>query len=259
VGLAGTKPKKIIDCAKWLQAVVRAEDVIVANHRWRAVSEIVQARLLGVAILLRGFSAPDQAAILAKWERVSFRIYGLGAMDARTKVGEYTRLAWAIINDHLSAAQVLDELTVLGSDYPISAVIEQFDASNCYDNWTEELRYLFYRYDEYLARKVGTKLNETQWNKIWSEDPAKSIEHIQPQSSGMSYIHRLGNLMMLAPSVNSSLKDTDPSLKAERYRSCGLLSGIEVGKLIGNGKWNKAAVEAREQKLLSWAKIEWKD
>jgi hypothetical protein len=75
----------------------------------------------------------------------------------------------------------------------------------------------------------------------------------------MSYIHRLGNLMMLAPSVNSSLKDTDPSLKAERYRSCGLLSGIEVGKLIGNGKWNKAAVEAREQKLLSWAKIEWKD
>jgi hypothetical protein len=56
VGLAGTKPKQIIDCAKWLQAVVRAEDVIVANHRWRAVSEIVQARLLGVAILLRSYA-----------------------------------------------------------------------------------------------------------------------------------------------------------------------------------------------------------
>jgi hypothetical protein len=180
-------------------------------------------------------------------------------MDARTKVGDYTRLAWAIINDRLSAAQVLEELTTLGSDYPISAVIEESDPSNCYDNWTEELRYFFYRYDEYLARKAGTKLNETQWNKIWSEDPAKSVEHIQPQSSGMSYIHRLGNLMMLAPSVNSSLKDADPALKAERYRSSGLLSGIEVGKLIANGKWNKAAVEAREQKLLSWAKIEWKD
>jgi hypothetical protein len=126
-----------------LQAVVRAEDAIVTNHRWRAVSEIVQARLLGVAILLRAFSASDQAAILAKWERVSFRIYGLGAMDARTKVGDYTRLAWAIVNNHLSAAQVLEELTTLGSDYPISAVIEQFDPSNCYDNWTEELRYFF--------------------------------------------------------------------------------------------------------------------
>jgi hypothetical protein len=54
VSLAGTKPKKIIDCAKWLQAVVNAEDKLLANHRWRAVTRILQARLTAAKVLLRG-------------------------------------------------------------------------------------------------------------------------------------------------------------------------------------------------------------
>ncbi|MGB3490221.1 MAG: DUF262 domain-containing protein [Xanthobacteraceae bacterium] len=256
---AGTKSKKIVDCAKWLQAVVKAEDRLLSNHRWRAVTQILQARLVAIAVLLRGLSAADQKEILGRWERVSFRIYGLSGMDARTKVGDYTRLAWSITNENLSRADILSRLSALGKDYPISEVIDDFDPSNCYEGWTEQLRYLLYRYDEHLAVEAGEKINEHQWNKIWAEEPAKSVEHIKPQSSGVSYMHHLGNLMMLPLGINSKLKDKDPTIKAETYRTCGLLESIAVASLLKKRKWDKAAVEKRALEILTWARTQWKD
>jgi Protein of unknown function (DUF1524) len=256
VALAGGKPKQIIDCAKWVQAVTTAEDKLLAHPRWRAVTNILQARLVAIAVLLRRFPAAEESEVLGRWERVSFRIYGLMCEDARTKVGDYTRLAWSIINEELSSKDILHRLSEIGKDYSIDRVLDQFDPSNCYENWTEELRYFLYRYDERLA---GGKPNESQWNKIWMEEPAKSIEHIKPQSSEVSYLHHLGNLMMLPPGVNSRLKDKEPALKEETYESCGLLSSIEVAKLLKKEKWSKATVEARASKLLQWAKTQWKD
>jgi hypothetical protein len=207
VQVAGTKPKQTIDCAKWLQGVVSAEDRLLANHRWRAVTQILQARLVAIAVLLRNFPASEEVDILGRWERISFRIYGLTAEDARTKVGDYTELAWSIANERLPASDIMKRLSALGKDYPIAAVIDEWcDPTNAYEGWTEELRYFFYRYDEHLARKAGHKLNENQWNKIWEVEPSRSVEHIKPQSSGVSYMHHLGNLMMLPPGVNSKLK-----------------------------------------------------
>jgi hypothetical protein len=260
VGLAGTKPKQIIDCAKWLQSVVNAEDKLLANHRLRAVTQILQARLVAIAVLLRNFPSAEEASILGRWERITFRIYGLCDEDARTKVGQYTTLAWNITNDKLPASAIMDRLSDIGKDHPISRVIDEwFDPSNAYESWTDELRYFLYRYDEHLALKAGQKVNESQWNKIWAVEPAKSVEHIRPQSSGVSYMHHLGNLMMLPPGVNSKLRDLDPVEKAETYRTCGLLSAVGVAKLVEKEKWNKGTVEARAQRLLSWARTEWQD
>ena len=101
VELSGTKPKETIGCAQWLQAVVKAEERL-AKHRWRAVTRILQARLVAISVLLRGFSEVEETKILGRWESVTFRIYGLGRMDARAKVGDYTRLAWSITNEKLS-------------------------------------------------------------------------------------------------------------------------------------------------------------
>jgi uncharacterized protein DUF262/uncharacterized protein DUF1524 len=260
VGIAGKKPKEIIDCAKWLQAVVNAEDRLLAHNRWRAVTQILQARLVAIAVLLRKFSSSEEGEILGRWERISFRIYGLAGEDARTKVGDYTELAWSIINEKLSASEIMKALSELGKDYPIATVIDEWcDPTDAYDGWTEELRYFFYRYEEHLARKAGQKLNETQWNRIWELEPSRSVEHIKPQSSGVSYMHHLGNLMMLPPGVNSKLKDNDPAKKAETYKTCGLLSSIEVAKLVEKDRWDKGAVEARASELLAWAKTQWKD
>ncbi len=200
---------------------------------------------------------------MGRWERVTFRIYGLGGNDAKKKVGDYTSLAWSIINEKLQTPDIMRRLSEIGKDHSISAVMENIAKTksyeDCYEGWTEELRYFFYRYDEHLATKAGEKLNEFQWNKIWGDEPAKSVEHIKPQSSDVSYMHNLGNLMMLPPGVNSRLKDDDPVSKAKEYRTCGLRSSIEVAKLIEKHKWDRAAVEARAQRLLAWARTQWQD
>jgi Protein of unknown function (DUF1524) len=66
-------------------------------------------------------------------------------------------------------------------------------------------------------------------------------------------------LMMLTPGVNSKLQDIEPAKKVETYRTSGLLASIEVAQLIEKGTWNKASVEARGRRLLSWARTEWGD
>ena len=53
-------PRKVVDLSKWLLSVTCAEDRVLSNHRWHAVSRIVQARLVAVAVFLRGFAESDR-------------------------------------------------------------------------------------------------------------------------------------------------------------------------------------------------------
>ena len=200
--------RKVVEMSKWLLSVTRAEDRVLSNHRWRAVSRIVQARLVAIAVLLRGFNADEEREVLRRWESVAFRIYGLGGEDARAHVGDFIRLAWDITNEKQTPDDILVALTKIGKDYPISETIKRLANTDCYDGWTEELRYLFCRYEEYISERQGQKLNEAQWNRIWETEPSRSIEHIRPQSKGPwtprtsgVYVHRLGNLVLLPPGV----------------------------------------------------------
>ncbi len=85
---AGCKgsPKNVIDCTKWLLSVTHAEDRLLGDRRLAAVTNIVQARLVAIAVLLRKFPLAQEKPILRSWESVTFRIFGLGGRDARTKV-----------------------------------------------------------------------------------------------------------------------------------------------------------------------------
>jgi hypothetical protein len=181
-------------------------------------------------------------------------------------VGDYVRLAWRITNETLSSAAILEQLSLLGKEVPMKNVISELRNRDCYQGWTEQLRYLFFRYEEHLAKHAGQSLNESQWNRIWADEPSKSIEHIRPRSKGSEdpktkgiFVHRLGNLMMLPPGTNSKLQDKDPREKAATYQSCGLLLSVEVGKFVKAAKWDHKAVEKREQRLIKWASSEWQD
>jgi len=260
-------PRGVVDCSKWVLKVTKTESRLLNNERITAATRIVQARLLAVAILLRGFPESDERRLSREWENVTFRIYGLGRFDARQKVGDYVRLAWKITNENLKAEKVIEEIQKLGIDdeFAIRSVVKNLHNKDCYKDWSEELRYFLYRYEEYLAQKAGQTINEGMWNRIWNVDPSKSIEHIFPQSRGSDspstsgiYVHRLGNLIMLPPGVNSKLQDLLPSQKAATYATQGLLQAIEVSKLIAKGKWNRAAVKKREKQLIRWATQEWR-
>jgi len=117
-----------------------------------------------------------------------------------------------------------------------------------------------YRYEEHLSAKNRQKFSNEQWERIWMASVSDSIEHIWAQSKAPEKSkHRLGNLVLLPPRLNSSLQDKEPADKADDYRKTGLLIAQEVADAIGAGKWSTKAVAAREDALLKWAKLEWAD
>ena len=257
---AGDRLATIVKAAKWLKRVV-AKVVDLHNDRRRAaVTRIGQARFLAIAIKLRGFDDQTERTLLGAWERATFRIFTLAGKDSRSKVGEYVRLGYDVLNSELTPEQILAGIADLADGFDIDDLIGENTWDEWYGSYNEEIRYLLFRYEEHLARESGVKINESQWAKVWATDPARSIEHIMPQSSDKSYIHGLGNLTMLPPNVNSSLRDKPPKDKAARYLECGMQATMDVGRAIQSGtKWNEGAVKARAKLIEKFVRAEWGD
>lgn len=248
--------------ATWMLDVTKACDSVIASHRLNAVTRISQARLLAVAINLRSdISDQDKRNVLARWENVTFRIYGMLGNDARTRVGDYVRLAWRVVNEELSTKEIATQIAEIGADFPISNAVEALRSENCYEGWETELRYFMFRYEEHLSKKKGMNFSNDQWQKIWMASPSDSIEHVFPKSKAPEkQKHRIGNLVLLPPKLNSKLSNKDAKSKADDYIKTGLLVAGRVAELIKtNGGWSKAEIEAWEDELLGWAEREWAD
>jgi len=266
---AGEDPANAIDLSHWLLAVARAVDEFLEDAtRAQAAVRVAHARLVAVAVLLRDFDAEEQRALLDAWEQVSFRIFGLCRKDARSKVGDYVRLAWEISANEADVGEIREELDRIGSDdeeHGIEWAVEHTRDHNCYEGWEEELRYLLFRYEQHLAGQKGTELTNEQWNRVWATSPAKSIEHVLPQSKGSDrrdeddvFVHRLGNLTMLPPGLNSQLRDRDPIEKVDEYRETGLLITSDVARRIEDaGGWGVEQVAEREDQILEWIRETW--
>jgi Protein of unknown function (DUF1524)/Protein of unknown function DUF262 len=252
-------PLKAVDTSRWILKVSdEVEKFLREMHRSKAVTRIAHARLLAVAIGLANFPPRSKDNLFRVWEKISFRVFGLCRKDARTQVGEYVRLAWECANNEITHHEVEDRLLKIGSgdrEHSIDWAIENIKDTNCYENWEEELRYLMYRYEEHRAD--GTFTNE-QWNRIWEQSASHSIEHIHPQSAEKKFVHRLGNLMILPPGLNSKLSSKKPIDKVENYRATGLHAAREVADLIeAEGGWGSAQVVQREQSILEWVRATW--
>lgn len=258
---AGTSLKSIAKVGFELSDIVAAVYKLHNDVRLNAVTRIVNARFVATAILLRKFEYSIEQKLLGKWERVTFRIYALGGADTRHKVGDYVRLGYDILSNKITDDEIEKRLNDIGEGYEIEKLLSDPDYWNeCYTWWGEELRYLLFRYDEYLSEKSGEQLNSIQWSKIWLDDASKSIEHIMPQSSGEEYIHHLGNLTMLQPGVNSSLQDQPPKQKAATYVACGIKATAAVGsQIIAGLVWNEEAVRARAAEIEEFVRKEWAD
>lgn len=258
----------VIETTDWLKDVTFALDAIEHDHRLSGVTGIAQARMVAVAIDLRGDLTPsEREAVRRKWEKVTFRVYGFSGEDARKRVGEYVRLAWDIINQNLSADGILARLTEIGAQFPVDQVVDNLKGEDCYNYWGVQLLYFFRRYEEHLAEKNKAVFNNEQWNRIWQKSPSNSIEHIRPQSEYSSddypKMHSIGNLMILPPGLNSKLQDKPVSEKADEYTKTGLFLAREVADLVAQwnieSHWTPEAIEEREQALLDWARQEWAD
>ena len=258
-----------IKVSNWLLDVTSAYYKLLNDMRStkKAVAKNVQARLLGLAIILRGYSPEVEEKLLDQREKTTFRIFGLCRTDARREKSAYVQLAWKTWNDpNFKADTILTDLKNLGANYDIEKTFGEIP--NCYTRWSEELRYLLYRYEEHLAKQQRLSLNNAQWKSIWDDSAANSIEHILPQSSGSQeplepdqngiFVHRLGNLMLLPPDDNSSAGDQEPTTKVNVYQRPNLLVVNEVIKTIEceNG-WGLEQIEAREKRLIKWISETW--
>lgn len=254
--------KGVRHVATWMLDVTKACDSVLASHRLNAVTRISQARLLAVAINLRSdIPLQDKTKILTRWESVTFRIYGMLGNDARTRVGDYVRLAWRVVNQKLSVKEITAGIKAIGADFPITDAVDALRNENCYDGWETELRYFMFRYEEHLSKIKGMNFSNDQWQKIWMASPSDSIEHVLPKSKASEkQKHRIGNLVLLPPRLNSKLHTNDAKTKADDYVKTGLLVAGRVAELIKtNGGWTKKEIEAWENELLDWALTEWAD
>ena len=252
-----------IETSDWLLAVTESVDRLHADRRRSAVTQIAHARLVAVALNLRDDIADeDKQKILSRWEKVTFRIYGIYGKDARSAVGDYVRLAWDIENRGLSAERIMSAISSIGKPYPSTerTVADELGGVNVYGERLSlgELRYFFNRYEEHLAREAGQNFDNEQWNRIWEANAADSIEHILPQRADVEHIHWLGNLTLLPPKLNSKLQDRGPKVKAQAYRKTGLLVAEDAARRVRTkGRWSKQKILRREREMLRWAAREW--
>ena len=260
-----------IKISKWLGEVTNKVNRFLEDmrHSREAVTKISHARLLAVAIILRNFSPDQEKKLLDQWEKTSFRIFGLCRKDARTGVGDYVRLAWDTFNNtELNADDISGRMQNIseGQDHNIESALRQLENSNCYEGWEDELRYLLFRYEENLAEQQGQTFDNEQWDRIWQRSAAQSIEHILPQSRGSQeplenqegvFVHRLGNLLLLRPGLNSQLNDLEPEAKVDKYIRTGLFIAAEVARTIERDGWGIEQIKEREQQLLEWIRRNW--
>ena len=224
--------------------------------------------MVATAVNLRDdFSESEKAEILEKWEKITFRVYGMFRRDARWAVGHYVRLAWRVVNESLSSKQVLEELSQIGKNFPVEEAVENLRNANCYTYWGEELRYFLHKYEQHLSKQEGQNFDNEQWHRIWEATSARSVEHIRPQNwwisrgkvSDEGMMHSLGNLILLPPGLNSKLQDKSPRKKADSYNKTGLLIARDVADSVVKSGWTLKKIRERESQLIEWALQEWAD
>jgi hypothetical protein len=273
---------RVTDVTLWLLDIAQALKDLYTNKRIAAVTDIAHARLVAVAVKMRSdLSEQDRAEILNEWEKVTFRIFGLFHKDARTAVGDYTRLAHRIFNsDRRTKQEIVSELRSIGKAYPIKDAINGLKGADWYNRREEDLRYLLYRYEESLAAAAGTawkpatndqeKAKEEEiWVRIWEATPATTIEHIYPQQPGDGwhslgrdeynrYVNCLGNLILLPPGLNSmALNKTFAEKKAVYRQDEASLPRFVKNEILPLKEWNKRTIVERENRLLKWIEQAW--
>ncbi|NQT21293.1 MAG: HNH endonuclease, partial [Planctomycetes bacterium] len=267
------EPTKVVEVSTWLYDVATSLDNLYKNPRLSAVTDIAHARLLAVSLMqTSALQHEGRQQMLELWEKVSFRIFSLFRRDSRTAVGDYVRAAHRIHTSKLKTeGDIRDAIKQIAKDYPVDqAVREMKKGADCYNGWELDLRYFLYRYEEYLCELEGGGIASELWEQIWQSSPNTSIEHIHPQTRNAVWrgklgrgrysleanVNRLGNLLLLPPNVNSSAGQKSFAEKKRIYKKNYLRMHNDV---LSVKDWTKQAIDARETKLLEWARNEWAD
>jgi hypothetical protein len=113
-------------------------------------------------------------------------------------------------------------------------------------------RYVLWQYENSL-REEAKDLSKLGLKRYKSYN---TIEHIKPQNSGLSYIHKLGNLALLTQSDNSKASDNEFTEKKEgvysKYydrKNSDKLKLLQYRDIISKNDWGEQQVTERFRKI----------
>lgn len=254
--------------AEKLLKVARALTKLMKDRSLESASEIFQARILAVALLVSDrYDEAELRMLLDQWERVTFRIFGLYGKDARVKIGDYVSLGTAIVRDELSYTETLARLRGIGEAYPVDGGAEALLDRDFYEESPKHCKHLLLNYEYALREAAGSSATvcEETVSSILRASPEHTIEHIVPQSfrnSGWNGFAsnfrpgRIGNLTLLPPKLNSQAREFDFETKRPIYKKHMLRITQEIAN---EDDWLLDRVEDRELRIVEWAKIRWAD
>ncbi len=272
------KPQQI---SENLLNVARKLVFLEASRALEPVTEILHARILAVALLSTpSLSDGERKKALDQWERVTFRIFGLFGRDARTRVGEYVRLAERVNNRSDGASrysEIMESLRKLGEEFPIEEAVKVgLVGKDCYES-PSVCRYILWRYEEHLAQLSGkgATVDEQVRQMIWNERADDSIEHIFPQNPEQGgawdgkmrrgkgkvaavadHAGRIGNLILLPQALNEEARRKGFQEKKGIYEKNNLRMVHEVLK---SGDWTLSQIDERESRIVTFALQAWGD
>ena len=285
--------QKIIETTKHIEEVVLCLSKLYDDKKLKAVTDVSQARLLAVSIILKHNNEndkKDRKKLLDQWERTSFKIYTLFGKDSRSEVGDYIDVARKIQKGDAGIKELISDIANIGKKdgidlFDINKIDDEFKNKDWYnDGWKEELRYFFFKYEEYLSK--SKKPNQEEWHGtkgIWNSTVDETIEHILPQKENADgwnhftteehkkYLNSIGNLCILPRDENLnagykpfSKKDNKECKKDIYLNNLSIVSLREIYYANVKDKeervvWDKDAIEERTERLLKFAKEQWKD
>lgn len=267
--IALENPDKIVEISKWLLRVAKALVKLYSNPRLRAVTDISHARMLAIAIELADhYTETERKQMLDKWEKVTFIIFGLHRKDSRFRVGDYIRVARKISQNKVNKEEAFSQIESIAVKFSVKEAVDNIVGEDWYGSYDNDLKYLLFRYEEYLAEKQGEEISEEIWEKIWSSSPAVTIEHIHPktyidtwkgkigktQEEIDKVVNCLGNLILLPPGINSKAGQKSFNEKKDIYKTYHLLM---MNEIIEREDWTKKDIEDREIKLLDFIEQTW--
>lgn len=209
---------------------------------------------------------------LSLCEIFAFRVYRL--RERRSDAGQKTifRVANELFASKISfdeaMRQLRSELFAYCPNHVFSDCFKLNEEENNWYTWSG-LKYFLYEYEEFLAGKHAVQL---PWKAIAKRPVEQTIEHILPQTPSHEYwktrfdkdqlrryLHDLGNLCLT--SDNSSyrnksfpVKKGSPGGGVPCYADSNLFQERE---LAASEEWGVEAIEARRQKIVSWALDRW--
>ena len=240
-----------------IQNVAKAIQSIKHNYEYSFINKLRPVRLVAVAIECSKFKAEEKSELIEHVVKTAFCMYVICQLDARKEAEKYVKLAYEIKNNNnIIVNDVKASLTSIASEHDVNKNIDELLTRNSYSKQQDKLRYLLYNYEKSLINQAGWKMSDSNtWNLIWNETAAKTIEHIWPKSKYHNWVHWLGNLLILPPDLNSTLKTKLPPAKIDAYASTGLLMASEVKDQLPS--WGENMVRRRGEKMAQWMKEEW--